>query len=299
MMAMANLYKSPPEPLSALIECADAQWVDLDANQRPDLVLAGNWSPLSILLNAKEGFEMREVEGSAGLWNCLSAPADADGDGDLDLVAGNWGLNSNLQANGKEPIGLWVRDFDGNGSFDPILSYYRQGKRRVFADKNLLVSQIPNFKKRYLAHKKYAESPFESIFPEAMLQRAQHRSAQQLQTCLIENRGDADIALHALPGEAQYSMTQGASFVDLNGDDRLDILLLGNQATVQPSLGRMDANFGCALIQESKGKYRHWPNRERDLYISGTVTDLICVPFLGKATLFYECEGRLFRATVR
>ena len=51
-----------------------------------------------------------------------------DNDGDKDLVAGNWGLNSQLRANAEEPATLVWKDFDNNGSLDIFLCYYLQGK---------------------------------------------------------------------------------------------------------------------------------------------------------------------------
>jgi enediyne biosynthesis protein E4 len=281
------------QPLPDLAECSDAQWLDVDGDKRPDLVTAGNWMPLTVLLNRPDGFESHDVEGSDGLWNCLSTPADSDGDGDLDLVAGNWGLNSNLQASAKEPLGLWVKDFDGNSSFDPILSYYRQGKRWVFADKNLLVSQMPNFRKRYLEHKKYAESEFDRVFDADLRERAQHRQAHQLQSCYVENQGSGNLILRPLPVEAQFSMVQGATFLHLNGDGFLDILLAGNQSSIQPAIGRMDAGLGCALLGDGKGGFRALPNREAGLFWPGEVTDLLVFPVDGKPMLLWEEAGRV------
>ena len=40
---------------------------------------------------------------------------DLDGDGYIDLVLGNYGLNSMFRASVAKPLSLYVNDFDNNG----------------------------------------------------------------------------------------------------------------------------------------------------------------------------------------
>ena len=50
-----------------------------------------------------------------------------DGDGDADLIIGNCGLNTQFHVNEKEPMTIYYKDFDNNGSIDPVLCYYIGG----------------------------------------------------------------------------------------------------------------------------------------------------------------------------
>lgn len=251
----------------------DACWVDLEQDGRPDLVVCGEWMPVTVFRNTAEGFEKTEIPHSSGLWNCIQA-ADFDGDGDQDLVAGNLGLNSNLRASATEPLGLWVKDFDGNGSVEPVLSYYRQGKNRVFADKDALVSQLPALKKRFVQYRKYAESTFEEVFTEEMREGALYKQAEILGSCYFENKGSGQWALHLLPVEAQFSPVFAVLPFDFNGDGHLDVLLGGNFYEVQPAIGRFDASFGALLLGDGDGRFHAEEPGVSGFWLNGPVRDL-------------------------
>ncbi len=249
----------------------DARWADMDGDGRLDLMVAGDWSPIVCYLNKPSGFEHHELSNSEGLWNCLSVPADLDHDGDLDIVAGNRGFNSNLSASIAAPLELWVKDFDGNGSFDPILTYYRQGKSHVLVDKDLLVSQIPMLKKRFVTYKKYADSDFNGIFTKDMLQNTVHYRANTLGSAWLENKGGGQFEMHLLPIEAQMSNVTAALIFDYQNDGHPDILVAGNMLEVQPYIGRIDAGDGQLLVGDGKGGFKPLPVT---LGLRGRVTDL-------------------------
>ncbi len=59
----------------------DAQWYDMDGDGKKELIVVGDWMPVTILkyengLLNKTG----ELTGSSGWWNCLTI-ADVNGDG--------------------------------------------------------------------------------------------------------------------------------------------------------------------------------------------------------------------------
>ncbi len=131
----------------------DAVWADVDKDGYPDLVLVGDWMPITILKNkAGKGFERMESDVLAktgGWWNSVRA-ADLDNDGDLDFVVGNLGLNSRMVASVEEPAHLYGNDFDQNGSYEQIITCFRpfgtDGERRecVMALKSDLQKRIPS-----------------------------------------------------------------------------------------------------------------------------------------------------------
>ncbi len=232
---------------------SDAAWSDFDGDGDLDLAVVGEWMPLTIFKNEGQNFSKIEVKNSSGLWNCL-ATADFDGDGKTDLLAGNFGLNSNLAATPAEPLGLWVRDFDGNGSFDPILTYFRQGKNRVFADKDLIVSQLPMLKKRFVKYEEFARSTFEDVFPKDFRKGAIEKRAEILASCFFKNEGGGQFSISLLPIETQFSSVFSILPADFDGDGKTEILLAGNNFEISPSVGRQDAGFGVLLAFEN-GKF--------------------------------------------
>ena len=251
----------------------DAQWLDTAGDRWPDLVVVGEWMAVTVLRNTGDGFTKTEVPASAGLWNCVRT-ADLDGDGDPDLLAGNLGLNSILRASPTEPLGLWVKDFDNNGSFDPVLTLYRQGRNGVFADKDLLISQLATLRKRYVDYRKFSQSTFEEVFTEEMRTQAIHREVQELASCWIENRGKEPWALHPLPMIVQCSPVFAMLPGDFNDDGKTDVLLGGNFYEVQPSIGRFDASFGSLLRNDGHGNWQTVAPTESGFWLDGPVRDL-------------------------
>ena len=251
----------------------DAQWIDVDGDRRRDLVVVGEWMAVTILRNTGAGFEKTEIPASSGLWNRLTT-ADLDSDGDRDLLVGNLGLNSILRASPAEPLGLWVKDFDHNGSFDPILTHYRQGRHCVFADKDLLFSQLPMLRKQYVDYRKFSQSTFEEVFPENMRTQSIHREVQTLSSCWIENRGQNQWVLHPLPMIAQCSPVFAFLPSDFNDDGKMDVLLGGNFYEVQPAIGRFDASFGTLLLGDGHGQFYPSDPAASGFWLDGPVRDL-------------------------
>ena len=105
-----------------------------------DLIIAGEWMPLRFFKNLNNSLiEVTDQTGLSdmkGMWRSLAA-SDIDRDGDMDLVAGNLGLNCIYHVSPQEPMQLFSKDLDGNGSIDPIFFYYikdMDGKRKLFRE---------------------------------------------------------------------------------------------------------------------------------------------------------------------
>ena len=134
---------------------SDALWTDFNRDNQPDLMLVGEWMPITLFENQNGNFKNISEEvgfkNSDGWWNTL-AQADFDQDGDMDYVAGNFGLNSQLKTSVEYPICIFAKDYDKNGSVDPILSCYDEGKNYPVFSKDDIQQQLTILKNRFVRY---------------------------------------------------------------------------------------------------------------------------------------------------
>ena len=251
---------------------ASALWTDFNKDGWPDLILAGEWMPLTFFKN--EMGKLINVTSQAGLekytgwWNSIT-PCDFDKDGDIDYVAGNLGLNTEYKVSQEEPMRIIAKDFDRNGSLDPICTYYVQGKSYPIYHRNLLIEQIPSLKNKFKTYGEYARATFNDIFPESDLNDAYIRDCRYSESAWIENTGNGTFKMHALPPEAQISPVFGILSGDYNSDGNPDILLTGNSYSSNVFTGQYDALIGLLLAGDGKGGFAAVPGRESGFFADG------------------------------
>src|SRR5690606_33892715 len=108
----------------------DACFADYDGDGARDLIVVGEWSPVMLFRKNGNKFSFdRNSRGTAqtNAWWYSIADADMDGDGDIDFVVGNLGLNNKFQPSKEKPLHVFCNDFDGNGTYDIVLSKESKG----------------------------------------------------------------------------------------------------------------------------------------------------------------------------
>lgn len=221
-----------------------AQWADIDNNGYPDLVIAGNWMGIKIYENNKGVFTQdKQLDNYKGWWGSLQI-ADINNDGKLDIIAGNLGLNSKFKASATEPMKIYVKDFDGNGTKECVTSIYRQGTAYVFHMKPDLVGQMPILKKQYLKYKDYAGKPFNEVFTDKMLEGAEEHEMNYLASAVFVNDGNGKFTCKPLPYNAQLSNVGTILCDDIDNSGTPSIILGGNFYGFKPEVGRLDASYG-------------------------------------------------------
>ena len=246
-----------PQNVQHLGMVTAAMWTDLDQNRFPDLVLLGEFMPLSIFLNQNAQFiplKDPNLEKNRGWWNSLAA-ADFDEDGDLDFVAGNFGLNTRYRASETEPLCIYAKDYDRNGQIDPIFTYFLQGKEVPVHPRDALAQQIPALKKRFLDYATYGKMTFNALIHPDERREVQRVAATQLANMYIENRGKAGFRFHPLPTVAQTAPINALQVGDYDGDGHLDLLAVGNHYDEDVQIGRQDAFNGLLLRGDGRGHF--------------------------------------------
>ncbi|MGL1889228.1 MAG: VCBS repeat-containing protein, partial [Reichenbachiella sp.] len=155
----------------------DAEWVDFDNDGAIDLVIVGEWMPITVLKNVNGKFENKTEElglnNTVGWWYSLEA-ADFDNDGDIDLVGGNLGLNYKYKATPNESFDVYVKDYDANGNLDIVLGYYDQGVQYPVRGRQCSSEQIPIIKSKYPDYNSYADATLSDIYSEVDLNNSLH-----------------------------------------------------------------------------------------------------------------------------
>jgi len=255
----------------------DAIWRDVDGDGRPDLIVVGEWMPITVFHNAGGGKLVRVktpgLEHSEGWWNRIVA-GDFTGHGRVDFIVGNLGLNTRFQASEAEPVTMYVKDFDRSGVSKQILSVYNHGTSYPIAMRDELIRALPYLKPRYPRYQDYAGQTVTDIFSAAELAGATVKQARTFATALVRNNGDGSFTLSPLPLEAQLAPVYGILAQDVDGDGKPDLLLAGNFDGVQPEIGCMSASYGLVLRGDGRGRFTPVPAAQSGFMVPGQARDI-------------------------
>jgi enediyne biosynthesis protein E4 len=263
--------------LSHIGMVTDAVWKDIDGDGRPDLIVVGEWMPITIFHNDGHGklvkMNVPGLEKSNGWWNRIIA-GDFTGHGRVDFIVGNLGLNTRLQAKSAEPVTMYVKDFEHNGFVQQIISYYNKGKQYPLALRDDLLRSLPSLKGRFPNYKDYAKQTMAEVFPQKDLADAVVKNAYTFATTLARNNGDGSFTLEPLPLEAQIAPIYGILAADIDGDGKQDLLMAGNFDGVQPQIGRMSAGYGLYLRGDGKGHFTPVRALDSGFFVPGQARDI-------------------------
>jgi hypothetical protein len=245
----------------------DVAWVDLDSNGYKDLIVVGHWMPISIFLNNGNALKLQKLDSlknTNGWWNTIQAN-DFDKDGDFDIVVGNWGLNTRLEASVAEPINLYTNDFDNNGKEESIVTHFYNGVETTFSTKEELTKQIPLINKKYLSFDAFAKADLNQIFSSKKLEKSKKKQCYSLASIYLENLGDFSFKKTNLPFSSQVSTVNAIQVDDFNNDGFLDLLLAGNNYEISTQLGRLDASHGSLLLNDKLGFFKMTQDQSFDI----------------------------------
>jgi hypothetical protein len=262
----------------------DAIWTDYNSDGKIDLIVVGEFMPITFFknVNAKLIHDTEtNIENQKGWWNSIAA-SDFDQDGDMDYVAGNLGENNNYQVTPSTPLKVFAKDFDGNGSIDPIMACYAQASMTNHEKKlfpmhfwDELNSQSPLFRRKFKRYREYGRVTIDQLLSPAELNGAMVLEANNFSTSIIENLGNGKFNLKALETKIQVAPVNGLLIEDFNDDTYPDIAMVGNDFGNEVFAGRYDAFTGVILLGDGKCGFKLNPSSKSGFYVPGDAKGLV------------------------
>jgi enediyne biosynthesis protein E4 len=301
-----NVTPQIAQDLSNIGLVCDALWTDVDADGWTDILLCGEWMPVTLLKNTKGRFVKTPtgLEKYAGLWTSLVG-GDFDNDGDTDYIVGNQGHNTLYKVSAAEPMRMYAKDFDNNGNYDAIPTVYHPdstGQRREFPYnvREDLVKQMISTRAKFPTFGQFARAGINDLLTEAERKDAMILEFNYASSSYLQNVGGGQFSISALPIEAQFAPVFGMYADDVNQDGNLDVVLVGNDFGCELLQGRQDALNGLVLSGNGAGGFVPMPLAKSGFCVPADAKSVVRVSdATGRSTLIVsQNKGKLkfFRA---
>lgn len=267
----------------------DAQFADLDKDGTQELILTGEWMPVTIFrkidhkyVNVTTEFGISDL---TGWWYTLEI-TDINGDGFPDIVAGNLGLNSHIQATKEKPATMFYKDFDNNGTTDPVLCYFNGDSSFPLQYRDRMLDQMIILKKRFTRYHTYANATIEDIFTPSQLKDVKTLNANTFTHTLFINQEGKRFIGQSLPMYTQISAMRAINALDINHDGVMDLVVGGNFYGTDAQFGRYDASVGSILIGDGKGQFQLVGPADSGFCIPGNVKSILPLKSSSGISLF-------------
>ncbi|NBB22756.1 RNA-binding protein [Runella sp. CRIBMP] len=258
----------------------DALWTDYDNDGWVDLLIAGEWMPLTLLKNTNGKFTVLHsaLDTQTGFWGSL-AGGDFDGDGDTDYIAGNLGLNALTKASDTYPISIMAGDFNQDGMYDAIpFMYFPDAENKLirvpFHGREDVIKQFIQTRARFQTYKDFAKATYDNLLTEEERKKALKLDVNYCPSVYVENTGNGTFKTKPLPTLAQLSPINGMIVEDFDKDGHLDVLLVANDFGNETSTGRYDASNGLMLQGNGKGDFTPLTQATTGFYVPGNAKGL-------------------------
>lgn len=255
----------------------DAIWTDYNGDKKTDLVLVGEWMPITVFLSDGNTFSNQtsslDLEDTRAWWFTIEQ-GDLNGDKRPDYVLGNLGKNYKYKASEEEPFSLYIKDFDQNASNDIVLSYYNNGKQYPLRGRQCSSDQIPGIKTKFKDYESFANATLTEVYGKSQIASAENYAVRNFESIVMLSQADGSYISKSLPISAQMSAITDISITDINADGHLDLISAGNLYVSEVETPRNDSGIGCTLIGNGKGDFKNISYLESGLLLDNDIRKL-------------------------
>ncbi len=255
---------------------SDAEHVDIDEDGDMDVIVVGEWMPLTLLENQNQNYKAKVIEDrgrpTTGWWSSVGV-GDFNKDGKLDIVAGNLGKNNKFKPSIEKPFYIFSSDFDRDGSNDVVLAKLENQTMAPIRGKECSSQELDFINDRYKDYRSYALASLNQIFGDQNLRESNSDTIYSF-TSKVFFKETIGFSSRDLPIEAQFGPIQDMIVDDFDGDGNLDMLYTGNQYGVEVETVRYDAGRGGLLIGDGQGSFRQLQASQSGLRFRGDFRDL-------------------------
>lgn len=286
---LQNVTEKIAPELTNLGMVTDAIWTDYNTDGQIDLLVVGEWMPISFFENEQGNFKketslIKEINGTLNGWWSSVKGFDFDKDGDTDYLVGNLGLNYKYQASESEPFEVYANDFDKNGSLDIVLGYHNQGDLFPLRGRECTSNQMPFIKEKFPTYHDFGSANLSQVYGEEALQNALHLKVNTFASILLENNGNGSFDFSPLPNQAQMSSINAFLVNDWDGDGRAEIISAGNLYQSEIETPRNDASVGLLMDISSEKEIIPIPAFESGLFLDGDVKKMASIKLANKTS---------------
>lgn len=231
---------------------------DYDNDNDLDLLLAGEWMPLTIFRNENSKFSAANIpslQNTEGWWNTI-AEIDFDNDGDMDYFAGNIGGNNKYHPSEEKPLYIYGKDLGDDKNYDMFLSKIYKGHLVPVRGKECSTQQNPFVSQKIQSFEEFANSTLEDIYGKKVLESSYHKQVTEFESVYLENKGNGNFEIKHLPNYAQLGPTMSFAFTDVNQDNVIDVIGVGAIHEAEVETVRYDSNIGYVLLGDSNGGFK-------------------------------------------
>lgn len=260
---------------------------DFNQDGALDLVVCGEWFSVSFYEQVDGRFQNVTAKMSdplkMGWWQSL-IEYDYDQDGDMDIIAGNLGANNKFHPSANQPMKVYFRDFDQNGTEDIYLSVNKGGKDLPVRGRECSSQQMPFIAEKYPTYGQFAQAEIGDILGMANIDSSLVYEARTFEHTVFVNENNQFKKTINLPAITQVSLMRGMVLWDWNKDGQSDLISVGNLKDTEVETGAYDAGVGSVLLAKNKN-FDALSVKASGWQVSGETRDIKLLPLANGKTL--------------